>query len=310
MHNPVPGPLVFEAKNVFIVGCGDIGLRVARLWQDAGVPCTGLARSEGSAARLRTNGFTAVAGDLDEPASLTDLPVRDALVYYFAPPPGAGTRDTRMAHLLAASGDRNLPARLVYLSTTGVYGDCAGAWVSETTPLNPQTDRARRRADAEAQVRDWAQAHAVPWILLRVPGIYGPGRLPEKRLRDGSPVLEPAACGYTNRIHAHDLARVCVAAATHGTSGDVFNVSDGQPGTMTEYFFAVADALGLPRPPVISLTQAQEQLSPAMLSYLLESRRIDNRRLRKDLGVSLCYPTLAAGLAASVEAGADPAEAG
>jgi nucleoside-diphosphate-sugar epimerase len=161
----------------------------------------------------------------------------------------------------------------VYISTTGVYGDAGGAWVDEDCPPAPATSRARRRLDAEQTLARWAEPAGTQVIVLRVPGIYGPGRLPLERIRRGEPVLAPGECGYTNRIHAEDLVRVCVAAAQRGRPGAVYNVSDGAPGTMTEYLLAVADAAGLPRPPVVGLDQARRVMSPGMLSYLGESRR-------------------------------------
>jgi nucleoside-diphosphate-sugar epimerase len=109
-------------------------------------------------------------------------------------------------------------------------------------------------------------------------------------------VLSEAESPPTNRIHADDLATVCLAAAAKGVDGEVFNVSDGQPGTMTQYFNAAADLLGLPRPPQVSMAEAQRVMTPLMLSYLTETRRMDNRRMLERLGVTLCYPDLESGL--------------
>ena len=278
---------------IFIIGCGDIGLRVARLWQARGIAVQALARSAESAARLSAAGITPVTGDLDDSISLATLPINGATVYYFAPPPGQGETDPRMRAFVAA-GLR--PARVVYISTSGVYGDRDGAWVDEDTPPAPATDRARRRLDAETVLRTWGRETGVRVNILRVGGIYGPGRWPLERLRAGTPVLREEECGYTNRIHADDLAAICVAAAERGGADRIYNVSDGSNGTMTQYFYAVADRFGLPRPPALTLAQAMQQLSPAMLSYLTESRRMDNRRLLSELGVTLRYPDLAAGL--------------
>ncbi len=283
-------------KLIFIVGCGDIGLRVARLWREHGVPVAALARSAESAARLAAAGINAVPGDLDRPDSLAALPLGEAVVYYFAPPATQGTGDLRM-RAFAASAPR--PLRVVYISTSGVYGDHGGDWVDEETPPNPTTERAQRRFDAEETLRAWGRENKVPVVILRVGGIYGPGRWPLERLRKGTPVLREEECGYTNRIHADDLAAICVAAAERGGADRVYNVSDGRNGTMTEYFYAVADRFGIPRPPALTMAEAREQLSPAMLSYLTESRRMDNRRLLGELGVTLQYPDLAAGLAAA-----------
>jgi nucleoside-diphosphate-sugar epimerase len=288
---------------VLIVGCGDIGRRVARLWGARGAAVFGLARSPESAARLSRLGITPVPGDLDDRAALRGLPARGALVYHFAPPPADGETDPRTRALVEAVPDGDEPEKLVYMSTTGVYGDLKGGWATEETPAVPETDRGRRRLDAENVLRAWGRERKVPVVVLRVAGIYGPGRLPVEAIRRGTPVLAEAVAPYTNRIHAEDLARVCVAAAERGPGGSIYNVSDGVPGTITEYFHAVADRFGLPRPPAVGLEESRKVLSPSLLSYLSESRRIDSRRMREELGVALLYPTLAEGLAASLEDG-------
>ena len=281
---------------VVIIGCGDVGVRVARLVQGCGGQVAALARSDAAALRLQGFGIDPVPGDLDEPASLASLPMAGKLVFYLAPPPGGGPWDTRMRNFCAALDREQAPARVVYISTSGVYGDCGGAWVTEETPGNPQTSRARLRLDAETVLREWAGPRAVAVVILRVTGIYGPGRLPLARLQQGAPVLCEAESPPTNRIHADDLALVCVAAAEKGEDGEVFNVSDGQPGTMTQYFNAAADLLGLPRPPQVTMAEAHEVMTPLMLSYLTETRRMDNRRMLERLGITLRYPDLKSGL--------------
>jgi len=281
---------------VLIVGCGDIGRRVAARWQ--GLPVTGLVRSTGSARQLQQASISPLQANLDDPASLQDLPLTDALVYYFAPPPSTGITDTRMGHFLAAMDPQHLPVRIVYISTSGVYGDRGGEVVNEDTPPNPQVDRARRRYDAEQQLRRFGQEYGVAVVILRVGGIYGPGRLPRKRLEDRVPIIHEHLAPSTNRIHAEDLAQICVAAAQRGRADTVYNVSDGTDSNMTEYFNIVADFLKLPRPPTIDWEEAERSLSAGMLSYLKESRRMDNRRMLEELGVELQYPTLEAGLAA------------
>ena len=292
--------------HVVIIGCGDIGRRVAKRWLAAGAQVNALARSAESAARLGALGITPVAGDLDRPDTLHGLGTAGALLYYFAPPPGSGAADTRMRAFLATRREANAPARIVYISTSGVYGDHAGALVDETTPPAPQSDRSRRRLDAEEQLRAWCDLHGVPLVVLRVGGIYGPGRLPIERIRAATPVLREDLAPTTNRIHSEDLANVCVAAGRPGAPDGVFNVADEHAGNMTEYFYAVADALGLPRPPAVGWDEAQNVLSKGMLSYLNESRRLDTRRLGEVLGVRLRYPDLASGLAASVEEESGP----
>jgi nucleoside-diphosphate-sugar epimerase len=279
---------------IFIVGCGKVGRLIARRYLDQGRPVAALARSESAAGELESRGIPAVRGDLDDPASLTALSLDGYLIQYLAPPPGDGVLDTRMANLLAALGGR--PRRIVYVSTSGVYGDCGGDWVGEDAPPNPQTDRARRRLDAENRLQDWGRQAGVAMIILRVGGIYGPGRLPEARLRGRAPILAEDQCGYTNRIHVEDLVSICLAAGESTRESRIYNVSDGRPGTMSGYFKAVARRLGLPQPEEIPMEEARERLSPELMSYLLESRRMDTRRLREELGVDLRYPDLDAGL--------------
>jgi nucleoside-diphosphate-sugar epimerase len=288
---------VKPAPPLFIAGCGDIGSLLAVKWRERGARVTALVRSEAAGRRLQGLGLETVFGDLDQAESLCSLPLAGTVLYYLAPPPPTGEGDPRVRNLLAAlTAPAVLPGRIVYISTSGVYGDSGGEWVDEETPPNPQTDRARRRLDAEAALRDFGRRHAIPVIILRVGGIYGPGRLPLARLQKGLPVLLEAECGYTNRIHAEDLVAILLAAAERGEADNIYNISDGHPGTMSGYFNAVADALGLPRPPALTLAEAKEQLSEAMLSYLSESRRMDNRKLLRAFGITLRYPDLASGL--------------
>jgi nucleoside-diphosphate-sugar epimerase len=283
-------------KNLLIIGCGDIGVRVAQLENQAGREVSGLVRSDAGAERLRSHGIAPVMGTLDDLTSLTNLPTAGKLVYYFAPPTGGGPFDSRMRNFCKAVGDGQLPGKVVYMSTSGVYGDCGGAWVTEETPLNPQTSRAQRRVDAETTLQEWGREHSVPIVILRVTGIYGPGRLPLARIQQGHPVLREEESPPTNRIHADDLAEVCVQAAEKAADGDIFNVSDGQPGTMTQYFNLVSDLLGLPRLPQVDMDEAKRVMNPMMLSYLTETRRMSNQKMIDQLGVILSYPNLEAGL--------------
>jgi nucleoside-diphosphate-sugar epimerase len=282
---------------VFIIGCGDIGRRLATLLQ--GVQVVGVVRSEASVERLQVAGITPFKLDLDDTGQFVRLTVAAAQVYYFAPPPAQGEVDSRVQAACASWRDGRRPQRLVYISTSAVYGDCNGAWIDETAPLRPGTARGRRRLDAEQRWLDWGESQQVPVVILRVAGIYAHDKLPVKRLREGLPVLREADAPFTNRIHADDLARVCLLAMQRGKSGSAYNVSDGHPSSMTDYFNRVADCLGLPRPPTVDRAQAEQQLSAAMLSFLGESKRLDNRRLISELGVQLHYPTLAEGLAAA-----------
>lgn len=285
-------------NHAFIIGCGDIGQRAAKLWQTAGGSVGALVRSIERARSLTEVNITPISGDLDRPDSLHDLPVKDSVLFYFAPPPGDGQGDPRMRATLSALTPSNWPARIVYISTTGVYGDCQGAWVTEETPANPRSARGARRLDAEDALHDWHRTTGVPVVILRVPGIYGPGRLPVERIKQGAPVVRNEESPYSNRIHADDLARTCIAAAKKGQADAIYNVSDGHPTSMTDYFYRVADLLGLPRPPSVSMAEARQRLTPGMLSFIEESRRIDNRKMREELGVELLYSGLESGLAA------------
>ncbi len=282
---------------MLIVGCGYVGRRVAALHLAQGNAVIGVVRSAASALALERAGIAAARADLDD-APLPDLPTRGTGVYYFAPPPERGTKDPRIAAFLASLARSGQPRRIVYVGTTGVYGDCRGDWVDESRPANPSVDRAHRRWDAECRLRDWSAETGNELVVLRVAGIYGPDRLPLDRLRRGLPMVAQDEAPWTNRIHVDDLATVCVAAMDRAPSGSVYNVSDGHPGNMADYFNRVADLAGLPRPPVIRLADAGGQLSEGLLSYLRESRRLDNRRMLRDLEVTLRYPTLDAGLPA------------
>lgn len=282
--------------NILVSGCGDVGLRIARLHTEQGDQVSALTRSEKRASALQEAGLEVLCHDLDQPLPAADVPQFN-LVYMLAPPGGDGSHDPRLQHLLDWLTP-NPPARFVYISTTGVYGDCAGAWVDETWPRNPQTDRARRRAAAEQKLELWSQNSACNHCIVRVAGIYGPGRLPVARLQRREPVLIETDSPWSNRIHSDDLARAAWLVATAATAQGIYNACDDVPSTMTDYFNQVADVLGLPRPPQVSRAEADKIFSPAMLSFLNESRRISNQRLRNELGLTLHYPDLATGLPA------------
>lgn len=292
-----------EEREILIVGCGDIGRRVGRLFSAAGRKVVGVVAGEESATKLKEVGIRPLVANLNDPDELRELPTAKALVFYFAPPPGGGITDPKVRNFCAVASGEGAPQRLVYISTSGVYGDCGGAMVTEETPANPQTARAKRRYDAEQTLLRWGAEQGVTVVILRVTGIYGPGRIPISRLIDGHPLLRLEESAPTNRIHADDLAQVCVAAAEKGEAGEIFNVSDGHPSTMTEYFLAVAELAGLPRPPLVSMEEARRVMTPLMISYLGESRRMDNTRMLERLEVKLRYPTLAEGLPASLAEG-------
>lgn len=289
-------------ESVFISGCGDIGERVAKLCMTGGLKVYALVRSEEKAQHLQQLGIQPVMGDLDNPSSLKKLPLSNGTVFHFAPPPSSGQTDPRVDHLLAAIDVGNCPEKIVAISTTAVYGDCQGAWITEQTPVNPQTDRGKRRLYGEHAFSAWGKQHDVPVVILRLGGIYGPRRLPIERIKKGLPILKENLSPFTNRIHEDDLANICVLAAEKAPAGAIYNVSDGKPGTMSRYFKDIAAALDLPLPSEVDMEEAQKVLSPGMLSYLQESRRIDNTKLIKELGVQLKYPDFHQGLEACVKA--------
>jgi len=287
--------------SVLIVGCGDIGLRLAGLCSGATV--TGLVRSESGVARLRARQVLPKLLDLDAAFEPDDLAGASCQLYYLAPPPPHGDTDPRVEAVCAALRGQHRPRKVVYLSTTAVYGDCGGRWIDETAPLQPATARGRRRVDAERCWLRWGNSQGVPVVILRVPGIYGPGRLPLERLRKGLPVLGEQESPFTNRIHADDLARVCLLAMQRGRAGQAYNVSDGHPTSMSDYFNRIADILSLPRPPVVDRATAERELSASMLSFLSESKRILNTKMLDELGVRLQYANLDQGLAGLSQAG-------
>lgn len=276
-------------KRLLIAGFGDVARRALPRLESA-FDCR-----RGS----RATGF-----DLDRPETLVGLEAGAVLLC--APPPPSGETDTRTAHLLAALANAYiLPTRMVYVSTSGVYGDCAGATVDESRPVNPQTPRATRRVDAERQLALWCAARGVPLVVLRAPGIYAADRLPVDRVRAGTPVLRDEDDVYTNHIHAEDLAAACVRALEPDAPVGTYNASDDSCLKMSEWMDLVADHAAVPRPPRIARAEAATRIRPEMLSFMGESRRLDNTRLKRVLGLRLAYPTVLEGLKHARIAGAD-----
>ena len=276
---------------VLLVGCGDIALRVARRLSPRFV-LYGLARSEAQAAALRAAGVRPVRGDLDDRHSLVRLRLAPQVLFHFAPPPSEGEGDPRTRRLLAALGQGwRFPPQMVYISTSGVYGDRQGAWVSEASPQQPQSPRARRRVAAERALRQTGRSQRSHLAILRAPGIYAEDRLPLERLRAGTPVLFAEEDSYTNHVHAEDLARAALAAARLGRGGRAYNVVDDASWRMGEWFDRLADACELPRPPRISRAAAKVRLTAIQWSFMGESRRLKNARLKRELRFRLAYPT-------------------
>ncbi len=283
-------------ENLLIIGCGDVARRALPELQRR-YRVTALVRSPDPALDA---GVEQIVGDLDDAASLVPLARRAGRIVHLAPPAGSGALDTRTRSLLAALAPRGrgamLPRRFVYLSTSGVYGDCSGEWVDETRRPHPQTDRALRRLDAERALGDWGERNKVEIVILRAPGIYAPDRLPLERLARGTPALRPEQDVYTNHIHADDLAGILVAALESTGARGVYNASDNGPMKMGDFFDLVADRVGLARPPRISREEAVRLLPPELVSFMSESRRLSNRRMKAELGVRLRYSTVQDGV--------------
>lgn len=289
-----------HSRQLTIIGCGYTGLVLARLAKAKGFSVTALTRSQDRAAALRRATIAVETLDLDEEAVVPPGQVitDGADLVYLVPPARRALNDDRLSRFLKSLGAK--PRGFVYVSTSGVYGDCSGALVDEEHEPRPQTDRAKRRLAAECIVQTWSAAKRVPWAILRAPGIYGPGRLGIERLRHGEPVLRLEDANPGNRIHVHDLAAVILAAVSAGPPNRIFNVSDGDHTSSTAFLLRLAELAGLPGPPLVSREAASTRISASRLSFLNESRRLDNRRMLTELGVKLKYPSFEDGIRASL----------
>jgi nucleoside-diphosphate-sugar epimerase len=276
---------------VLLIGCGDVALRTAALLKDR-ARLYGLIRRDDEIPKLRARGIVPIVGDLDRFGSLDRLRTAPFAVLHFAPPPSEGRDDPRTQRLIAAlARARIIPQRFVYLSTSGVYGDCAGARVTEARARRAQTPRARRRVAAEDRLRAWARRSGVALTIIRAPGIYAETRLPLDRIRQGTPVLADDDDVYTSHIHADDLARAVVAALFRGGRNRAYNAADDGELNTAAWFDMIADAFKLPRPPRVGWDEAEERIAPILLSFMSESRRLTNARMKRELRVNLRYPT-------------------
>ncbi|KAF1042781.1 MAG: hypothetical protein GAK35_02529 [Herbaspirillum frisingense] len=271
---------------VLILGCGDVGLRMLPLLLPRYRVLAVTSHPE-RRAELRAAGAIPIVADLDQPHTLARLARLAPTIVHLAPPQSDGRKDLRTRNLAAILPEG---ARLVYISTTGVYGDCGGERFDETRRVNPQNARAVRRVDAEGVLRAWARRSGARLSILRVPGIYAADRLPIERLHKGTPALAAADDVHTNHIHAGDLARAAVAALRRGAPNRIYHAVDDTELKMADYFDAVADAAGLARPPRLARAELERSVSPMLLSFMSESRRLDNRRLKQELEVRLVYP--------------------
>jgi len=315
-HPPRALPRRFRQPRLLLVGCGDVAARLAgQIGSRYRLRALLRHKPDSSTWQAwRTLGATPVAADLDQPATLQRIRGVATHIIYLAPPadsnPAKAPADARLNRFLAAlNGGASLPRRLVYIGTSGVYGDCQGAHVQESRPSSPKTPRGQRRAAAEATLRRWARtrirASAAPHLrtdpariatnagsILRVPGIYAGNRLPADRLRTGTPALRPEDDTWTNHIHADDLARISWLTLGRGRSLRTYNTSDNSTLKMGDWFDAVADACDLPRPKRLPRHELKALVSPMLYSFMSESRRLDNERLRKELRIELRYPTV------------------
>jgi nucleoside-diphosphate-sugar epimerase len=298
---PKPSPRSRRAR-LLVVGCGDVGLRVLRLLRGR-CRVLALTSSPQRVPELRAAGCTPIVADLDRPETLRRAGAVAPWLLHLAPPGTSSDGDPRTNALLRVLARAGTTRRLVYASTTGVYGDAGGAWVDETRAVAPATARALRRVAAERAVRRHGRVHGAAVTVLRVPGIYAfdrDGGNPIDRVRSGAPVLAADDDVVTNRIHADDLARACVAALCRGLRQRVVNVCDDSQLPMGEAMDLVADIAGLPRPPRITRDEARRTLTPMAYSFLAESRRLSNRRLKRELRATLHHPTLGDALTAHV----------
>jgi nucleoside-diphosphate-sugar epimerase len=300
-------PARFRKSKTLIVGCGDVGLRLLpRLLQrGGGIRVYVLTSSPDKVAALRAAGCTPIVGNLDHPQSLRRLSGLTDHVIHLAPPPAqqwaaeSESKDQRTMALVRALRLRSAPRTFTYISTSGVYGDCAGEWVSESRPVQPHSARAQRRVDAESTVRYAGRSAGMKTRILRVPGIYAADReggTPRARLLKRTPVLQARDDVYTNHIHANDLARAIQRALFLGKPQRCINVCDDTSMKMGDYFDLAADMYGLPRPPRVDRNAAQSQLPLMLLSFMSESRRLHNQRMKRELRLKLHYPSVHAGL--------------
>ena len=293
-------PARFRRPRVLVVGCGDVGTRaLPSLVKHCQVVV--LTSNPEKKLPLREHGVRPLLGNLDDPISLRRLAGLSERVLHLAPPGPRGLEDHRTRALLRALSLRTRPQKVLYGSTTGVYGNCHGDWVKETRVLQPMSERAIRRVDAEMQLRDWVKAAGVPIGLnvLRIPGIYAldrEGGTPIDRVKKGMPVLQEEEDVYTNHIHADDLARACVIALFKGNPLQAIHVSDDAQMKMGDYYSRVADWFNLPPPKRMSFEELTRHLSPMQMSFLSESRRLDNKRMKESLGLVLRYPSPKEGL--------------
>jgi len=282
----------------WIIGCGSIGKRVNQLLQQQKVDVYTFTRNHKMTSIFENLNINSFIADLDDKDSLNTLSFEKADIYYFAPPSKVGDRDIRIANFINSLKINTPPKRIVYISTTGVYGDCNSEWVTENSPTSPKNARSKRRLSAEQLIQSFCKKSSTEYIILRVPGIYCEQKLPLDRIKNGVTILSRDIAPASNRIHAMDLTRICIAAMQSPHQNCILNVADGNPSSISDYFIQTAKLFDLPPPREIGWEQAKKELSKEMLSYLTESKKINPSQLLKTLNIQLQYPTLEAGLRA------------
>jgi len=282
--------------NVLIIGCGDTGKRVLQQLQSKNKQIYVTSHQKKSQDQLKQFDITVIPANLDNKEDLNQLPTENADIFYFAPPAATGITDVRMLNFIQSLNGKIPPRRIVYISTTGIYGNCDGEWITETSKLNPGNDRSKRRLDAEFLIQSFCTNSSCEFVILRVTGIYCLEKLPLERLRSGMKVLHSDIAPSSNRIHADDLANCCVKAMFDSPANEIFNIADGHPSSISDYFIQIAKIFNLPAPKLLSWEQAEKELSPAMLSYLHESKKINIDKLLNTLKIELKFPTLTEGL--------------
>jgi len=289
-------------KQIYIAGCGYTGKRIALQAAAKGYQLIAQVRNEERAKELADCGIQTICAAVDQLDEIPFLPCADSCLLYSIPPQGGGNIDLRLRNFLAAlERDQQLPARIIYLGASSVYGDTGGAVVNEDSLTAPTSAMGKRRLDAEDQLHAFAEKHRIALVILRISAIYGAGRLPLMQISQGQPLLREEEAKLSNRIHVDDLVQVCLAAVEHGSG--IYNVSDGSPGSMTSYFNCCADALELPRQPQITMAEAQKVMPPLLFNYFVESRVVDNGKMLHEFNIKLHYPDMQSGVKASIMAG-------
>jgi len=277
-----------DRPRLLLLGCGDIGMLLLPLVRNR-FRVFAVTSDHSRCEALRNAGAIPLVANLDNRKTLVRLGKLAQYIVHMVPPKTEGAKDQRTRNLICVLPDG---AKLVYVSTTGVYGDCSGAQFDETRPVNPQSDRSRRRVDAELVLRAWSRRAGGRLGILRVPGIYAADRLPIERLKKGLPALRADDDVYTNHIHAYDLARIIALALFRTLPGRIYHAVDDSKLKMGDYFDLVADSLQLPRPPRLPRAELPSKLSPMAMSFMSESRRLLNTRLKSELAFELRYPTV------------------